>query len=158
MLAKPLRSPPIRRRHQAGSSLIESMIAAGIFSFGVLGLVPLFFRSAEGSAVATHMTQATSLAQSKLDELSHTSFGDDSLKAGDYHDEYNVDVAGVATASNYGTNDTHFGRAWTVTDQEVNAALVGPDLKIIRVEVSWWDQSVKRRRSVVLTGAKANVQ
>ena len=61
---------PAERRHAArGYTIIETVIAAGVFSFGVLALVPLFVRGTLSTTVASQLTQATTLAESKLDQL-----------------------------------------------------------------------------------------
>lgn len=53
----------------AGFTLVELMVALSIFAVGMLGVSAMFTTSIGGNAQGKHMTEATSLAQSKLSEL-----------------------------------------------------------------------------------------
>jgi len=52
-----------------GFTLIEVMIALTVLAFGILAVVGLFTNSIMGNTMGRRMTEATSLGQSRLDEL-----------------------------------------------------------------------------------------
>jgi len=147
---------------ERGTTLIEAMIAAAVMTVGVLGLVPLFYRSVEGIAVASKITQATSLAESKLDELARLPYAASQLDVGAHTEGVSNILStgltlspGVTTASAYGATDGTFARSWAVTGMDYSSTYPGDDYKLITVTVSWYDNGAKRMRSVSLTGGKA---
>jgi len=52
-----------------GFTLIEILIALVVLTFGILAVVGLFNNSIKGNAMGRKVTEATTLAQSRLDEL-----------------------------------------------------------------------------------------
>ena len=144
----------------AGFSIIEAMIAAAIFSFGVIAVLPLFYYTTEGSQAAARMTQATSLAESKLSELLRAPYDSAILLPGIHNDgNNNLDNEGrPILESPFGAADGKFMRSWIVTEEVVDTETPGGNWKTVRVEVAWWDVRVDRERRITLTGAKANLQ
>lgn len=66
-------------RGEAGLSMIEVVIASLLFLFVVLGILPLFFRSAVSNAMGADSTQLSNLAKSRVEELSSLDFNDPQL-------------------------------------------------------------------------------
>lgn len=71
------------RRGQTGMSMIEVLIASLLFLFVVLGILPLFFRSAVSNAMGADSTQLSNLAKSRVEELSGLAFNDLQLEIAD---------------------------------------------------------------------------
>ena len=67
------------RRGEAGFSMIEVLIASLLFLFVVLGILPLFFRSAVSNAMGADSTLLSNLAKSRVEELSGLDFNDAQL-------------------------------------------------------------------------------
>ena len=157
--------PMFRRRRSFGKSargfsLIEAMVASFVFTVGALGLLRLMYGSAQGITVAGKVTQATALAKSQLDVLTHLPYTNTSLAVGTYKDGSNnlgpagfaFDANGNATGAwgcSAATFDGWFARSWTVTEP------VADSLKIINVSVCWWDPSSKTARNVSVAGGKS---
>ena len=143
------------RRGQRGHTLIEVMIAGAIFTIGALGLLRLIVTSGEGLRTSSKLTQASSLARTKLDELANTSY--DALVAGSYTEgANNIGPAGTpykpdgsATAVFHST-DGMFARSWTITE---DTAL---GYKAITVLVEWFDHGRKAWYSVSLVGGRSH--
>lgn len=147
------------RRIERGTSLVEAMIAAAVMTFGVLGLLPMFYKSTAGISVASRLTQATALAESKLDELMRLPYAAPALNAGTTNDgATNILPTGLLASSEFAAPDGNFYRAWTVTMKDYNATFPGDDFKIITVTVTWYDAAIKRPRAVSLTGGKAMLE
>lgn len=58
-----------------GFTLLEVMIAMVILAFALLGLAGLQVVSVQGTSRASHITEATTLAQDQLEQLITMSFG-----------------------------------------------------------------------------------
>ena len=69
-------------RNQEGFSLIEVMIALIILSVGLLGIAGLQLTSVQGNAFSSHVTQASILAQNKLENLRNVPYDDPKLTGG----------------------------------------------------------------------------
>lgn len=147
--------------NERGASLIELMVALGVFAVGALGLLRLTYGSIEGTGTASKLTHATALAQSKLDALMMLPFDATSLLAGSYTETKNLGPGGTAyttlgaATGDYGADDGWFERSWTIVDQDLNTAYVGNDFKVVTVTVRWYDAVAKRRREVALVGGRS---
>lgn len=148
------------RRHARGHTLIEVSIAAGMLTFGALGLVPLIVTGNQGLSSSSKTIQASSLAESKLAQLTSLDYNSAALAAAAYTEVKNLSATGVplnsdgSSTSAYGcdqTSDGHFARSWTITDIAVptGGALLA---KEIAVTVCWWDNMSKAQHSVTTTG------
>jgi type II secretory pathway pseudopilin PulG len=147
----------IKRRHgQAGHTLIEVMVAAGIFVVGALGLLRLVITSGEGLQVSSRLTQASSLARSKLEDLRNVEY--DLLVDGTHQEgggANNIGPAGTpytsdgSSTGSFGATDGWFERSWTIVTDPALA------YKTITVTVRWYDHPAKRWRSVSLVGGKS---
>ncbi|MBW2367805.1 MAG: prepilin-type N-terminal cleavage/methylation domain-containing protein [Deltaproteobacteria bacterium] len=102
-----------------GFTLLELMIALGVFAIGILGVVAMSGGLVRHNHLAKQRTQAVALAHGKLEALRETAYADisDSL-------EVHLDVHGRA-------DHGPFNR--TVSVNTFNA----PAYKEVRVTVSW---------------------
>jgi type IV pilus modification protein PilV len=98
-----------------GFSLIEVLIALVILAIALLALAGLMVQTTTGNSFGGHMTEATTFAQDKLEELRVSSWGDVDSDA---------DVKSGATKINY-------TRTWVV------ATNGSGNLKTISISVSW---------------------
>jgi type IV pilus assembly protein PilV len=55
--------------NQKGFSLIEILIAMAIFAFGILAVAAMQIKAIQGNSFAGGMTEATNVAQNKMEEL-----------------------------------------------------------------------------------------
>jgi prepilin-type N-terminal cleavage/methylation domain-containing protein len=62
-------SVPVRARGEKGFSLIEVLIAAGIFLIVALGIVPFFTQAIVNNRAGADYTQSTNYAKSELERL-----------------------------------------------------------------------------------------
>lgn len=148
----------MRNMHaESGHTLIEVMVASVIMTVGALGALPLFYRSAEGNAVASKVTVATALADSALDRLLLLAYDDPALNPGIVNDgTTNIAADGTPIAgSSFGDGDGNFFRSWEITERDVSLSLAGNDYKEIRVFVRWRDGTAQVQRSVSLVSGKA---
>ena len=146
---------------ERGNTLVESAIASAVFMIGVLGLLPLFYTSTEGVAVASRLTQATALATSRLEQLVKLPYDAADLAVGDdRHDgANNLNADGTqAPSSTFGAHDGLFYRTISVRETDENAGIAGNDYKIVTVTVTWYDATAKRERSVSVMSGKAMAQ
>ncbi|WP_221047887.1 prepilin-type N-terminal cleavage/methylation domain-containing protein [Methylogaea oryzae] len=155
-----------RAKHQAGFSLVEVLVAAAIFSLGVLAVVKLQGEFLRGSGEADARSVAVQLAQQKLDDLrrfgtgtgaSAFAFTEIDTNAGGAKDANgNLNLPADTSTSN-GSNvvgNTDYSLSWTVSPQYFGSpvsqtAVVDPAgsasasvaQKQVTVTVSWVDQT-----------------
>ncbi len=75
-----------QRRYERGFSLIEVMISLVVLAVGLLALAELQIFSIKGGSASNRVTQATTLAQNRIEELRTLPY-DDSLLAPGQHEE-----------------------------------------------------------------------
>jgi len=145
------------RRGEAGFTLIEAMLASFVFVVGALGLLGLMYNSAAGLTTATNISSATTVARTKLEELTARPYDHADLTTGTTHVEgaKNLGPSGLAfdpqgnATGAYNSNDGWFARSWDVTE------VVAGSFKTIVVRVRWYDKVAKRDRFVTLAGGKS---
>ncbi len=108
---------PVSKRN--GFSLIEVLIALVLLTVGLLALGGMQIVSIKGNSFSRGVTQATVLAQDKLEELRELPFADSSLSIG-RHDE------GVLSGS-------EFSRSYDVES-------LSATLKTVTVTVQWTEE------------------
>ncbi len=156
-----------------GFTLIEIMIAVTVLAIGILGIAKMQLGAVRGNSYARGLTEASTLAQNKMEELMFLAYDDPALD--DVPDSNNkldgtknsVDVPnGIAkdndndgiddTGNNFGLDDTanpdgtepyigqEFIYQYTIS---WNIAINEPvtDSKRIRVHVLWRQNGVNRR-------------
>lgn len=109
---------PARNQQQAGFSLIEALIAVGIFAIAVLGLTMGATSVIRANQTSLVETTAANIAQDKLEELKSKTSA-------------NI-ISGGPTVQT--VNDLSFSTSWTVTS---GSPISG--MKRIVVTVSWTD-------------------
>jgi len=109
-----------------GFTLIETMIAMGIFAIGILAVASMQITAMQGNRSARIQTEAVSLAAQKLEELTAVPYTDGQL------------AAGTHSESDAGPNN-QFDIDWTVTEDSPLT-----DTKTISMTVSWDDTSGQR--------------
>src|SRR4051794_34729845 len=106
-----------QRRSEAGFTMVEVMIAVLLSVIAVIGIIALFMTESRAASYSRRATEATSLAQDKLEYL--RTAGSPASSS-----ENAVDTQGVV-----GTG--MFDRKWTVT--------AGTSYYDIKVQVGWSD-------------------
>jgi type IV pilus modification protein PilV len=121
------------RRNEAGFTMIEVMVAMLLTAIAIIGILALFMTQRKASGYSRHTTEATVLAQDKLEQLrtltGAAQTGSDTL----------VDEKG----SNAGTGI--YTRTWQET-------LVGTAYAEIKATVTWEEDG--DTKSVVLFGRR----
>ncbi len=75
-----------QRRHERGFSLIEVLVSLIVLGVGLLAVADLQILSFKGGAASNHVTQATILAQNRLEELRRVPYNDSLLTQGQHED------------------------------------------------------------------------
>ena len=102
-----------------GFTLIEVLVALIILSFSLLALAGLMVTTTKNNSFGSHMTEAATFAQDKLEELR-------AIKWENLIDGNNTDQRGGSTGIN-------FTRNWNVT--------TNGSLKTIMINVNWNDRT-----------------
>jgi Tfp pilus assembly protein PilV len=108
----------LKNMDTAGFSIIETMIALSIFTIGILAVATLVLSSIGENASARRITEATALAETRLEQLVALPYGE--------------------IASNTVTQGA-YTVAWNVTED-----VIIDDTKSITVTVSWWFRGRQR--------------
>ena len=116
----------MRRRSEArrnsGFTLVEALVALGVFAVGMAALMPLAVTNVRANANASVRTHALALAQEEIERFRATTFSD--LPA--------VGATGTPTVL-----DTVYTRQWSVVGVPTPLTGDGDDLRRIRVVVGW---------------------
>ncbi len=107
-------------RKPGGFTLIEVTAGLVILAIGLLGIIALQVTSARGGYFSSNLTQATFLAQDKLEYLRNVSYRDSDLNNGQ-HNEGAI-------------SNTIFSRQYTVVED------AGNSMKTITVTIQWADR------------------
>jgi prepilin-type N-terminal cleavage/methylation domain-containing protein len=104
-----------------GFTLIEILIAIAIFSIGILAVSAMQMTSVKGNASARRITEATALAENRIERLLELSY--------DHNDLNPALNPHQATSGPYEIN-------WTVTESDLDADGLN-DSKTVSVTVNW---------------------
>lgn len=102
-----------------GFSLIEVLLALIILSISLLGLAGLMVTTTKNNSSGSHMTEAATFAQDKLEELRAMRW--ENLPAGTSSDQKS------------GSTDINYTRNWTVATSGA--------LKTITISINWQDRT-----------------
>ena len=108
-------------KRQEGFSLIEVMVTLIILAAGLLAIAGLQITSIRGNSFSSHVTQASILAQDKLENLRNLSYDDPKLTGGQPAEQI-----------------TKSGLVFTVG---YDVSLLGNSMKKITANVGWTDRT-----------------
>ena len=109
----------LRQHSENGFTLIETMIAIGILSIGILAVASMQITAFQGNRAARRQTEAVCLAAQRLEALMALPY-DDARLAGGVHSE-----SGIGPASQYDVE-------WRIV-----ADTPLPETKAVTITVSW---------------------
>lgn len=124
-----------RQKKEKGFTLLEVIIAIAILTFGLLAVASMQTASIQGNSVANRLTEGTSWAQDKMEEL---------LTLADTHADLSDGSHGPETAMS-GVN--RYTVNWSVID-DVNPADPLTSAKLIIVTVTWQDKGIAKSTQV----------
>jgi len=129
----------IGRIREGGFTLIEVMVAISILTIGLLAIASMQTSAIQGNSFATKVTEGTTLAQDRMEELLSLSYNDALL-----------DPDGSPHGETQAQMDAHPGYTitWNVTEVDVDGDTVD-DSKQITVTCTWTDRG--RQKQSVLT-------
>ena len=113
------------RRGERGFTLLEVLIAVCIFAVGVLAVATMQISGTRGNRLANELTQATALAQDRIEELKSKDISSADLAPGNYDDPGNPIAE---TTSGAGL----FNRSWVITGLPTT-----PPSRSVTVTVAW---------------------
>jgi len=123
------------RMNDRGFSLLEVVIALGIFSIGILAIAGLQITATSGNAKARYRTEAATLAQDVVERLLAIDYVRDSVPL---RTEFNTAGNGARA---YTDPSGRYNIDWTVSgaDTPIDRAIT------INVTVRWWAYGFPRR-------------
>lgn len=125
-----------RRADEGGYTLIEILIALSIFSIGMLAVASMQIKSIQTNSFANKVTESTTWAQDKFEDLITLAWNDSALAAGTQTE----------------TTPEGFTIQWTVVDESLDSDVTTAELKHITVTASWRDNRGNTKISRI-TGA-----
>ena len=105
-------------RKPKGFTLIEVLVALVILSISLLAIAGFMFTTTKNNAFGAHMTEATTFAQDKIEELK-TSAWENMVSGSD---------------QKRGSTGINYSRNWTITESEAR------DLRAITLIINWSDR------------------
>jgi len=108
--------------NRRGFTLIEVVIGLLILAVGLLGIAGMQITSIKGNSFSANMTQASILAQDRLEELRGLPNTNPALNIGSYND-------GILP-------NTIFSRTYTIIQHPTN-----PSMRVLTVTVRWRDST-----------------
>lgn len=134
---------------QKGFTLVEVLIAVTVFAVGLLALGQTQLVSLHGNGFARSITEASSLAQSKLEELKILPFTDPDLADTDVLGTSGFGVGGLNAT---GANADHTETVTAITGRNYNlawnVAKNADDTLLIRVIVNWTERAAQKQFSI----------
>jgi type IV pilus assembly protein PilV len=129
-----------RTKGQAGFTLLEVIIAISILTVGLLAVASMEISAMYGNAVAGKLTEGTTIAQDKLEELLSLTYTMNTV-----HPDLTDDTTN--NGPHYETNipDGFKEIRWNITN---NPPGVGPNTKMITVTVTWPSQGSDKSTSL----------
>jgi prepilin-type N-terminal cleavage/methylation domain-containing protein len=104
-----------------GFSLLEVLISLGVLSFGLLAAAELLVTAIRGNSFSHHLTDATILAEAKLEELKNLNYFDSRLAGS--------------------TSTEPILRSGILYTRQYSASDMGLMMKMISVTVQWRDRT-----------------
>jgi type IV pilus modification protein PilV len=123
--------------HEAGFTLIEILIAFTIFAIGILAVASMQIRSMQVNSLANNITESSTWAQDKMEELITLDWGDTDLAHGAGHTDTAPDGTPVT---------------WEVQDVNLDGDASTAELKRITMESDYKNRPGNTKK-VTLTSA-----
>lgn len=147
------------RSRVGGFTLVETMIAFVLLSFGLLAMLAMQLHAMRGGQLGRHYSNAAQIARDQMEALHRLPFGDPLLAPGGWQ----APTAGIATANTIQydgggtTQEQVFAAQYRVTADAVDPAL----LKHIDVRVTWYEPNddpapAPPRRRYAMTSVRFN--
>jgi type IV pilus assembly protein PilV len=125
-----------------GFTLVEILITIGILTFGLLAVASMQISAIRGNDFSSNVTEATVLAQDKLELLSTLPYAHSDLQ--DQDGDFGSGLADSGASADYSeTAAAPFSRytvSWNVSENNPV-----PDAKTIRVIITWQDRGIDRQ-------------
>lgn len=109
---------------EKGFTLIEVLVATVILSLGLLGLARVHIATIQVNTIASRLTQATTLAQDRVEQLLALPYNDPAL----------VDATAPQTFTNY--TDPNPPQGYTIS-WAVDTDAPSTGMKTINIDVTW---------------------
>ncbi len=131
-----------------GFTLVEVMIGITIFAIGILAVATLQLTSMKSNTKANRLTQASVLAQGKMEELMALDFDHADLRDRDLDGKGGQGLDDFGAAADFGPNPDQgrFRVYWNVAEN--HPEVEGVRTKTIRVLVRWQEQNRWKRTSL----------
>ena len=130
------------RKQEKGFTIIELLIAVSVLSIGILGVASMQVMAIQGNHTASNITEATVLAQDRLEELKALAYDDTNLQDTDFDGDgglgdfgFDNDPSTQADADYQDASDPKYTVYWNVS---ANSPI--SNNKSIRVVVTWPNQ------------------
>ena len=134
-----------RRRASGGFTLVELTIAIAVFAVGMLSLSAMLLAAMQGGSRGRHTTQASAIAESRMEQLQRLSWTQLAPTAG-----WSTPVAVHNTVqANANQNEETYTVDWRITN------LVTGWTREIDVRVTW-DEPGRPNRSVTFSSIRFN--
>jgi type IV pilus assembly protein PilV len=142
----------MNRDNQRGFTLIEILIAITVFAIGLLAVGRMQVTAIKGNYFANDLTEATTLAQDRMEKLIGLSYIDDDLLDTNGNQDNGLDDTNATADHNDPNNpvDGRYNIFWNIaTDHPID------NTKEIRVIVTWTDKKLPKKVSI--TSMKADI-
>ncbi len=133
-------------KRAGGFTLIEVMIVIGILTFGLLSLATMQIKAMHGGDRGRHLTNATAVAQTKMEQLQQDPWASIAVTAGFVAapvEQNNIQLDGSVSS------ERAYNVSYQITDVEANFT------RAIDVQVSWTEEGGEVR-SITLSSVRYN--
>jgi type IV pilus assembly protein PilV len=128
--------------NEKGFSLIEILIAVTVFAIGILAVGKMQFTAIKGNSFANDLTEATTLAQNRIEGLIGLSYTDPLLDDTNGNSHAGIDDVNATTAD-HNAVDGRYNIFWNIApDYYIN------NTKEIRVIITWADKGSPKEISI----------
>jgi type IV pilus assembly protein PilV len=135
--------------NEKGFSLIEILIAVTVFAIGILAVGKMQMTAINANFFASGITEATTLAQDKMEGLICLSYADPLLDDTNGNGHAGIDSANATTAD-HNVIDGRYSIFWNIApDHYID------NTKEIRIIVTWSDKEAGKKVSI--TSMKADI-
>jgi type IV pilus modification protein PilV len=135
----------MKKSNESGFSLIEVLIAITVFTIGILAVGKMQITAIKGNSFANDLTEATTLAQDRMEELIGLPYTDPLNDDTNGNQDNGLDDTN-ATADHSDPNnpvDDRYNIFWNIaTNYPIN------NTKTIRININWTDRGAQKRVSI----------